>query len=749
VPVKKLMVLRNGKNALNAYIDLSDEDRSFTFETALKDRGRLGDQTAISLAGKRARSRKQGLVVLGKSGSVSEEDEEEELPAKQTRRKRRRLAGGRISLVVSADERRGSARGSAQASTVSADGESSEDIRSPGIAVRPSTRGIRPKSSDRAANGRVTRSSRVKTHQRLSYKEHTPGDDSEADELAVDMPRSDDDAKLIKRRSTSRSLTNGRGRGRGRGRAKGRGAPKELVRQGHQSTRIDSSSSSDKLEPTRRSSRTTKVTKSMKEHREDEEVYADEPDTASGPKVISIREVFQPLPAKSLFGLIHCNYCDVCNGLESASNKGTSPLICCQGCSTSIHKVCLGYRSGREHMVTKVSENNFVMQCRRCIGTVTKKDCNAPSLDVCQICKEPGVACESFSQKKTAKQEEKLREDNGGTDPITVVDLDLVNNAAIVLFRCTGCQRGFHFEHLPPLNEDLETLEAVDDLRALRFAEYSQIWQCKDCQTAPAKVQGLVAWRPANVNTYQPGDTVDMVNEDEKEYLIKWENLSHFRCTWMPGSWIWGVTVTVMRTAFARRGEGANSLPKMNEEDAIPEEFKRVEIVLDVEYSSKVSTHTEEIDKARVKEVENAFVKYQGLGYDKVVWERPPSPNEAERWADFVAAYNEYVAGKYFKQTYHNKMKKRIQEYRELNFGRKILMEKQPACMTGGELMAYQMEGLNWLLYNFHQQKNVVLADEMGLGKTIQVIAALAVLIREKPKVVSSSVMSVSLCLYI
>ena len=49
--------------------------------------------------------------------------------------------------------------------------------------------------------------------------------------------------------------------------------------------------------------------------------------------------------------------------------------------------------------------------------------------------------------------------------------------------------------------------------------------------------------------------------------------------------------------------------------------------------------------------------------------------------------------------------------------------------------MEYQMEGMNWLLYNFHREKNVILADEMGLGKTIQVIAALTALITEKPKV--------------
>jgi SNF2 family DNA or RNA helicase len=202
----------------------------------------------------------------------------------------------------------------------------------------------------------------------------------------------------------------------------------------------------------------------------------------------------------------------------------------------------------------------------------------------------------------------------------------------------------------------------------------------------------------------------------------------------MPGAWVWGVTPAAMRSSFARRNEGSNYQPKMSQEDAIPEEFLRMEIVLDVKYSSRVSVHTEEIDKARVTEVEEAYVKFQGLGYDEVVWEHPPSPSESERWNDFVAAYNEYIAGKYFKQP-HPKLKEHIQEYRAIDFNKKILQQDQPAFLTGGKMMEYQIEGLNWLLYNYHQGKNVVLADEMGLGKTIQVIAAIATLVKGKPKV--------------
>ena len=80
----------------------------------------------------------------------------------------------------------------------------------------------------------------------------------------------------------------------------------------------------------------------------------------------------------------------------------------------------------------------------------------------------------------------------------------------------------------------------------------------------------------------------------------------------MPGSWVWGIAAVTMRTAFMKRDE--NRLPKMTTEDAIPEDFFRVDIVFDVRYTSVVRNNTKEIDLARIKEVDTAFVKYKGLG---------------------------------------------------------------------------------------------------------------------------------------
>ncbi|KAL3424278.1 Chromatin remodeling factor mit1 [Phlyctema vagabunda] len=225
-----------------------------------------------------------------------------------------------------------------------------------------------------------------------------------------------------------------------------------------------------------------------------------------------------------------------------------------------------------------------------------------------------------------------------------------------------------------------------------------------------------------------------MYDEDQKEYLIKWEDKSYFHCTWMPGAWVWGVTAPTMRKAFVRRDEGANLLPKWTSEEAIPEEFLRMEIIFDVRYSDDFEPESEATDKENIADVEEVLVKFQGLGYEDSVWQSRPTPEETTLWAAFVSAYNEYVVGKYFEQPSASEMKQNIKHFRALDFENDIKVQKQPTALTGGELMPYQRSGLNWLLEKYHSQRNVILADEMGLGKTIQIISVLASLIKDSPQ---------------
>jgi chromodomain-helicase-DNA-binding protein 4 len=676
-----------------------------------------------SSVGKRSRmtTTRDGFV----SSSIIPMDfgSDDDLSKHQTVVKKRRLEKGRISLLTSSSSRpvsRVSSRLSSRPqSRTHNDVESSDSDPEP-----PNIRSTQPAHGTRSS-GRATRSSTAKPIIKLVNRSSKAiEDDDESDELAKDMQDESDNSDIVYRQpSQKKPTTKGR---RGRSNSKGRrGRPRRV---------LDEESSPSPERAARRSGR-ERVIKNMRERDMDEEIYADDVPANNAPKVISIREVFQPLPKDSPFRLLHNKDCDVCGVTGTNSNKGTSSLIYCQGCSVSIHKACLGYRSGREHMVTKVGHENFVMQCRRCIGVATRKDRSAPRLDICQGCKEKGLACAAFSPKRTAKQEEKLREENNGEDPITEVSGALINNSENVLFRCTSCQRGYHFEHLPALSKSSKTSEGIEELREERFKEYSRSWQCKDCREVPAKVQGLVAWRPVDRESYVTGQTIEEFREDEKEYLIKWEDKSHFRCTWMLGSWVWGVTAVIMRNAFFRRDEGINLLPKWTSEEAIPEEFLRIEIVFEVSYLSGFRPQSESADKAAIDMVDEVLVKFQGLGYDDSVWEEPPDPEDEDRWSDFVAAYNEYVAGRYFKNFPAATMKERVDDFHSLNFEKKVVLKKQPSALTGGKMMPYQMEGLNWLLYNFYQKKNVILADEMGLGKTIQIISLFASLVKDNPKV--------------
>ncbi|KFY36770.1 hypothetical protein V494_04985 [Pseudogymnoascus sp. VKM F-4513 (FW-928)] len=692
VPFQRLLQLCNGQNALDVFHNPGESEEEQDIPRRAGRSKHISTRQASILPYTRPRTSTRGLRP---SYNTSDEDE---LSINQSDSRRSRVAGSRRSLLSRTDSH--APRTKRYSDMNSPDDQSSSD--------ELASRSLSRRSLGTTSRGRLTRQSRN-------------GDDT--DDVTGDV---DSDASgIVVRR-------------RGSGRPKGRPSKDKMSRKagmfGRRKRDYDDSFS-EAQEPTRKSGRSTKVSKNMRDRLEDEELYAEEISEGEvGPKTISVREIFQPLAANDHFRVIHNRRCDVCFGASTASNKGTSPLIHCQGCTTSIHKVCLGYRSQREHMVTKVGVDDFVMQCRRCIGLARKKDRSAPDLGACQECKQPGLACAPFSTKKTSKQEEKLREENGGTDPITPVSPDLINNHANLLFRCVSCKRGFHFEHLPPLNDSAFSPDDVADLQEVRYAEYEPRWNCKECIDVPGKPQTLVAWRPADLDTYAPGTTLESLTEDGKEYLVKWQGMSYFSCSWKPGAWLWGVTAAMMRNSFARRClEQNNGMPVMTESDAIPEEYLRIEIVLDVKYSSRVSTHTEEIDKARIKEVDEVLVKFTGLGYDEIAWESPPQPIETERYADYHAAYLEFVAGKYFKQQ-NSKAKERLVQYRQSNFERNVLLESQPTALIGGKLMEYQMEGMNWLLYNFHREKNVILADEMGLGKTIQVIAALTALIKEKPR---------------
>ncbi|KAI0528280.1 PHD/FYVE-zinc-finger like domain-containing protein [Xylaria bambusicola] len=487
----------------------------------------------------------------------------------------------------------------------------------------------------------------------------------------------------------------------------------------------EGSDSSIGYEPARRSARPNMNRASMKDPTMDDDDVMDEKQT-NAPKYAAIKEIFQQLSpdSDSQFQNAHSQICESCLA-ESGGTK--NPLIHCQGCSFSYHRGCIGPRAVREHRVTKIGYEDFVLQCKFCIQAYQKKDKRAPDHTLCQVCNISGPSCVEFSAKKTPKQEEKARIDNGGDDPITKVDPTLINNANNVLFRCTNCKRGYHFSHLPAL-----TTEIVDneDIKDNRLEEYSLAgWSCKDCIDNKFKVHALVAWRP--LNPYHRGQTNLDFTEDSIEYLIKWQGRSHFHDTWMPGAWVFGIAPGIMRQAFHKRD--SSTFPKMDISSAIEEEWLLADVLLNVKYRTPARTSSKAEDLKRIEDITSVFVKFQGLSYKEVIWDEPPPRDSGAPWEAFLMAYDEYLNGKYFIAVSDHKMRERILFYRSLNFGEECELKAQPPQLKKGKLMEYQIEGVNFLLYNFHQRQNVILADEMGLGKTVQIVTFISALTHSQP----------------
>lgn len=414
----------------------------------------------------------------------------------------------------------------------------------------------------------------------------------------------------------------------------------------------------------------------------------------------------------------HWDVCEVCRHVDSRR------LVYCQGCAVGVHQECLGSRHERKHRVTRIDAEEYVLQCRHCIGKGGQKGGNRS-----YITGKVGPLCLPFAsiesnlpdiKKDIDQTDEELQARAKELERVEAERETLRNrlyDPASVMFRCNACLR-------PAMYEDLTDSE--DD------PEYEPA-QCMDCNFHRGlSVHLVLGWRNLVDDKL---DTMEVQKRELpsdylREYLVKWTDLPYTKVEWIAASWLHGIA-TAKKKNFDARGLDAIE----NEKDVVLEDYNVVDIVLDVVFIDdldfeEMEFETEEEACRAVSKVKRVLAKWQQVQYDDISWDEPPPSDSKDgivinRRKCFETAYDDWVRGFYIMVE-----KAHATKAVKISDAPFTVLEKkaQPKELVGGELMPYQMEGLNWLYYQYYLRHPAILADEMGLGKTIQIISFLSVL---------------------
>uniref|UniRef100_A0AAQ5WYF6 DNA helicase n=1 Tax=Amphiprion ocellaris TaxID=80972 RepID=A0AAQ5WYF6_AMPOC len=176
--------------------------------------------------------------------------------------------------------------------------------------------------------------------------------------------------------------------------------------------------------------------------------------------------------------------------------------------------------------------------------------------------------------------------------------------------------------------------------------------------------------------------------EDTEEFYVKYRNFSYLHCKWATLEELEKDPRIHQKIKRFRTKQA--QMKHLFTEDLFNPDYVEVDRVLEVATSSHSG-------------VTHYLVKWCSLSYEEATWELQEDldPEKIKEFEEIQKLPERPPPDKWQK------------------------LEHSRDYRNGNQLREYQLEGMNWLLFNWYNRKNCILADEMGLGKTIQSITFL------------------------
>ncbi|XP_075701736.1 chromodomain-helicase-DNA-binding protein 6 isoform X2 [Rhinoderma darwinii] len=245
------------------------------------------------------------------------------------------------------------------------------------------------------------------------------------------------------------------------------------------------------------------------------------------------------------------------------------------------------------------------------------------------------------------------------------------------------------------VDDDGETIAVLGAGRASALSASTLAWQAEE----PPEDDANIIERILSSRVAQNEFTAGGMSLEVEEFYVKYRNFSYLHCKWATLQDLEKDPRIQQKIKRFRNKQAQMKLIFTEpDEDMFNPDYVEVDRVLEV-------AHTKDSDTG--ENVTHYLVKWCSLSYEESTWEleEDVDPGKVKEFEvlQVVPDLNERPS---------------CESWQKLECTR--------IYKNNNLLREYQLEGMNWLLFNWYNRKNCILADEMGLGKTIQSITFLS-----------------------